>query len=497
MINRIQDYYIELFSLWIPFVNKISPKIRQRLITALFVVDVVLFCVVRYVLKRESYFYNTICGMFLILAISILSLGDKLERKPWRKSIFVAWFGMCLVFCISDFFVFKKACGLGVILAYVFTGVFFVWQNNKRKDLLWKAFKDAIKMSFILMAILSMLFRPFFEGGRYAGIFTNPNTFGLYLFVIFAIYMSDVDWNVGTGKTLKKSVFTYIQVALVLFYLSISQARTAFLAVGAILLTWIICRIYICVKEKKWKNFLKGALWMILFTVGLYPLFYMGTRHIPHLVGHPIMFSEDVLYLSNGDKIENISEIVLAEYDNIEKSFVSYGEGERQAENITPEKNEEFKKRETMEADSIWGRIANSIDNNSTLNELSSGRITIYKAYIQKFNVCGHKRVSLNINGKKVAHAHNNYIQFAYSYGVICLPFYLIMTMFSIIGSVKFFMTNRRKNATYAFLIPGICIGFVVATMTECLFLPFEMFPAFAYWFAFGDLFEKKSEDKE
>ena len=39
---------------------------------------------------------------------------------------------------------------------------------------------------------------------------------------------------------------------------------------------------------------------------------------------------------------------------------------------------------------------------------------------------------------------------------------------------------------------PAICVGFVVATLTECLFLPFEVFPAFAYWFAFGDLFVKK-----
>lgn len=41
-------------------------------------------------------------------------------------------------------------------------------------------------------------------------------------------------------------------------------------------------------------------------------------------------------------------------------------------------------------------------------------------------------------------------------------------------------------------MIPAICIGFVIATLTECLFLPFEVFPAFAYWFAFGDLFVKK-----
>ena len=92
------------------------------------------------------------------------------------------------------------------------------------------------------MAVISFLFRPFFEGGRYAGIFTNPNTFGLYLYVIFAIYMSDLDWNVETGKKFRKAWPTYIQLALVLFYISVSQARTAMLAVCGILILWVILR---------------------------------------------------------------------------------------------------------------------------------------------------------------------------------------------------------------------------------------------------------------
>ena len=137
VMNRLQDLFISLLSPWIPIMGRIRPKVKYRLLTACFVADLVLFCIVRYVLLKESYFYNTACG---------------------------------------------------IILALVFTGVFFVWQNHSRKDLLWKAFKDAVKGSFLLMAVISFLFRPFFEGGRYAGIFTNPNTFGLYLYVIFAVY---------------------------------------------------------------------------------------------------------------------------------------------------------------------------------------------------------------------------------------------------------------------------------------------------------------------
>lgn len=456
--------------------GKINSKIKYKLLTGCFIADMVLFCIVRYVLLKESYFYNTVCGIFLMLLIALLSLDKKLERKPWRRSMCVSWFGMCIVFTISDLFVTKKACGLGLILALVFTGVFFVWQNHSRKDLLWKSFKDAVKISFLLMAFISFLFRPFFEGGRYAGIFTNPNTFGLYLFVIFAVYMSDLDWNVDTGRSFRKSLPTYLQLALVIFYLSVSQARTAMLAILAIFILWIALRIHMGRQQKRYLNFIKGLVALILISAICYPVYYAGVRNIPELVDHPILFDEDVLYLSNGEKIEDIGDKVLAESDEIESV------------QVTDKK---------IEDNSIWGRIVKSLDSNATLNKISSGRITIYKAYIRNLNIKGHKRVTMKINDKRVSHAHNNWLQFAYTYGVPSMLFYTLITVLSFTRSIWFYKTNRRRNATYAFLIPAICVGFLVATLTECLFLPFEVFPAFAYWFAFGDLFEKTLEEKE
>lgn len=476
MINGLQDMFIRMLSPWIPVMGKLSSKTKYRLLSACFVADLVLFCIVRYVLLKESYFYNTVCGIFLMILIALLSLDRKLERKPWRPSMCVAWFGMCITFTVSDLLVSKKACGLGIILALVFAGVFFVWQNHTRKDLLWQAFKNAVKGSFLLMAAISFLFRPFFEGGRYAGIFTNPNTFGLYLYVIFAVYMSDLDWNVEIGKSFRKSLPTYLQLALVLFYLSVSQARTAMLAIGAIWILWMVLRIYMGRRQKRHWNYIRGLILLVAVTVVSYPVFYTAVRNLPELIGHPILFDEDVLYLSNGEKIEDIGDKILAESDAIESVQVS---------------------EQTLENNTIWGRLIKSLDSNSTLDKISSGRITIYKAYLKKMNWQGHKRITLKVNGKKVSHAHNNWIQFAYTYGVGSMLFYFVITVLSCVRSVHFYLTNRRRNATYAFLIPAICVGFVVATMTECLFLPFEVFPAFAYWFAFGDLFEKQLEEKE
>ena len=158
-----------------------------------------------------------------MFAIAILSLDRTLVHIHWRRSLWIAWFGMCISFTVSDILVPKKMCGLGLILAFVFTAVFFVWQNHTRKDLLWQCFKNAIKWSFAVMSVISFLFRPLYEGGRYAGIFTNPNTFGLYLYIIIAVFLSDLDWCVETGRSCRKNIVTYVSLALCFFYLEKSR----------------------------------------------------------------------------------------------------------------------------------------------------------------------------------------------------------------------------------------------------------------------------------
>lgn len=486
MTGKLQDMFISLLSPWIPFVGKLSDRIRYGVITGCFIADLVLFCIVRYILHKESYFYNTVCGILLMIVIAVMSLDRSLVRVRWRRSMWIAWFGMCISFSVSDLLVPKKVCGLGVILALVFTGVFFVWQNHTRKDLLWKCFKDAVKISFWMMNVVSFLFRPLYEGGRYAGIFTNPNTFALYLYIIFAVYMSDLDWIVETGRHWRRSLMTYVSLALTVFYLALTQARTSMLTAAVILLMWLGFRIYDCRRARAWKSFLKNTVLTVVFCCVCYPVFRTGITYIPALVGHPIIFAGETLYLADGSKIEDFGETVIAEFHGVESTQVGppasppQGQG-GQSGQAPPEE----------EPDNVMSRFFYVLEHTKGLNALTSGRIDIYKGYLGKINYKGHKNVSLVINGKKKAHAHNNWLQFGYTYGVFSMFFYAIITVLAVGFSLKFYLKNRRKNATYAFLIPAICVGFVVATMMECLFLPFEVFPAFAFWFAFGDLFVK------
>lgn len=474
MIAKLQDLFILLLKPWIPVVGRLSDKVKYRLITLCFVTDLVLFCIVRYGLHKESYFYNTVCGIFLMFAIAILSLDRSLIHIHWRRSLWIAWFGMCISFTVSDILVPKKMCGLGVILALVFTAVFFVWQNHTRKDLLWKCFKDAVKWSFWIMALVSFLFRPLYEGGRYAGIFTNPNTFALYLMIIIAVFLSDLDWIVETGRSFRKNADTYAGLALCGFYLEKSQARTSILAVAAIIVMWLVLRLYLAKKARSYRTLFANIAVTAVCTAALYPVFLFSLQHLPELVGHPIIFEGKPLYYTNEirDPSADPGEVVVPEYDDLEQAE-GYGKGA-----LVPKNS--------------WERFWYNMKYSQGLNAITNGRIHIYLAYLDKMNYKGHRNTSMVVDGEKKNHSHNNWIQFGYTYGLFSMFFYGIITLLGMAFSLKFYLTQRRKNATYAFLIPAICVGFVVATLTECLFLPFEVFPAFAYWFAFGDLFVKR-----
>ncbi len=480
MIGKLQDLFIFLLEPWIPIVGRIHDRVKYRLITLCFVTDLVLFCVVRYGLHKESYFYNTVCGILLMFAIAILSLDRSLVRIHWRRSLWIAWFAMCLVFTVSDILVPKKMCGLGLILALVFTAVFFVWQNHTRKDLLWKCFKDAIKWSFAIMAVISFLFRPQHDGARYAGIFTNPNTFALYLFIIVAVFLSDIDWYVETGRPRYKNIITYIGVALCVFYLEKSQARTSIVAIAFIIIMWIGLRIYLSAKSHTWKSFLSNLTFLCIFCVVCYPIFGICLKKIPDMINHPIVFTGETYYGSEiHDPVRDPGEVVVPEY----------GESEQ----VTTEKaSKETEDSETIVPENSIERLWYNIKYSKGLNAITNGRIDIYLAYLSKMNYQGHRSTSMVVNGEKKNHSHNNWIQFGYTYGILSMFFYGIITILGVGFSLKFYLTQRRKNATYAFLIPAIAVGFVVATLTECLFLPFEVFPAFAYWFVFGDMFVKK-----
>ena len=102
------------------------------------------------------------------------------------------------------------------------------------------------------------------------------------------------------------------------------------------------------------------------------------------------------------------------------------------------------------------------LENTKGLNALTSGRIDIYKAYMSKLNYSGHRSVSLVVGGHKKAHAHNNWLQFGYTYGILGMLFYGVITVLAIFFEI---LPDKAEEKCYVCIFDTgyhgrICSGY-------------------------------------
>ena len=149
---------------------------------------------------------------------------------------------------------------------------------------------------------------------------------------------------------------------------------------------------------------------------------------------------------------------------------------------------------EACEQNSFWGlqlqvyaadsKLIQKFDSKS-LDAMLSGRITIWKAYIRHMNLWGH--ANKEIIGKNQIYAHNAMIGIGYRYGVLALIPYVIMWCLVIGKAVKYMILNGNRK--FAFLPFGLCIGYVMLSMTDALEQPWRDIIWIMAYFVMGILF--------
>ena len=82
--------------------------------------------------------------------------------------------------------------------------------------------------------------------------------------------------------------------------------------------------------------------------------------------------------------------------------------------------------------------------------DISNGRFEIFLAYLERLNLAGHDKMT--IEGTDYAHAHNSYIQVAYDFGIIDGIIFLILCAYTMIQSIICF--RKHGNKYCIFLIP-------------------------------------------
>ena len=428
--------------------------------------------------KNNYFIYTSIFTILMLLLISVLSIfprKNNIHRKLSFNIPFLSvWILMCLCMLYSDIVVFKKYWFLSLILLVLFTTLFCVSQQytKEERDNLWNCLIYSVRIIFIFSVIFCFLFRPYTSGVRYMGLSTNPNVYARFIITVWICLISRFDYIIYTKGNIKNCMFIYAEAGCALFFLYMTGARTSFAAIAFITAIWFFFRLFFA--RKSGQVFIKYILAAIPVMAISFFVSYGLLATVPHLINHPITFERDEEYLA---EYSNDS-ICLAAGSDTTANPKAIDEIEQDIESAIDNVNNE---------PSLLKRIIMTFRDGESLDNILNGRITIYKSYIKQLDMKGHRKYGKKVNDYRAPHAHNNILQMGYSYGIPAMIFYIILNIFSIILSLRYYIRyhDKRRNSVLPLLIT---FGFTIASLTECMLIPIQSLLAFSYYLCIGEL---------
>lgn len=456
MIEGLQKIFCKIANLYGKRVKNISSKIRERVWRSCFFI-LIFYSI--YVIDTNQHLklwkYSQIIYAVIILVIAVFSIEDEIKPVCWKNRLVYAWMALWILAAISDFIVSKKFTGVGYVQIFVWGFCFLIWNNMKQPHRIIKALMDAVRYSFIVTVIFCVFCRPEIAGGRYMGIFINPNPFANYLVVVAAALLTDITNKLVQEKN-KRILWNCVELLAVLTFLWKTQTRGAMLAIGTmgILACWYL----IWSKKKKGYRLLsKWVMYMAVLFLPVYGSISWGITTIPYKLDTGIVMENDFVKPA----IENFGETFKMKVYAAEAT-----EGIAQS------------------------RVVNSLKMGS-LEEISSGRTIYWKVYIRNMNLWGHEWKAIIVG--KGHDAHNSLLAIAYRYGIFTIIPYVIMWIYSIIYAVRY---AAAKKKSYGFLPLALCIGYMIVSLIDAEEQPYINFVWFTMYFMIGGLFNTVLEGK-
>ena len=117
-----------------------------------------------------------------------------------------------------------------------------------------------------------------------------------------------------------------------------------------------------------------------------------------------------------------------------------------------------------------------SVEENATLDTYTAGRYHIWKGYAHYLNLTGNDFYNSDwevLTQKRVKHAHNNFLEMAYRFGVPLGILFVLIEVIACIKALQYLFVNRQKRAVLLFPVI-FTVVFLFESMLDIATLPFE-----------------------
>lgn len=146
---------------------------------------------------------------------------------------------------------------------------------------------------------------------------------------------------------------------------------------------------------------------------------------------------------------------------------------------------------------SVFDRI--TYDENTTLDIFTAGRYHIWKSYSRFFNLTGNDYSKINwedLTQNSVRHAHNNFVEMAYRFGVPLGIFFILFEAIVCLKALQYLFINRQKRIVL--LLPILfVVMFFFESMLDIATIPFERDAPFYFYIALVPMVDMNYRFKE
>lgn len=406
-------------------------------------------------LRGQFIWLHYVLAVFILLIFTVTSFDGPPRKQPWNNTLAYAWTWFSVIMILSDLFVRKKLPWIGLLFLTVYALWFWVWGSRKKPEQILADISYSLKIAFWITTVLSVFGRTYISGAPYSGIYRNQNVFVSFLVMVLAVDLAQAcNLFLKDGAHAPRSFCLSVELCLVMFFLVSTQSRGGVLT-GMILV--FLC--FLSLTRKKGTGAKRKLIFFLQTVLLFFPVSYTADLAILKVQE---IFPERLIYQT---------EMLAAEDENpvLEEIKFSRDDIVYAAEN----KNH------------LW-----DFANMKSLDALTSGRVTLWKAYIRKLNLFGHY-FRVKTNGLTI-HSHNAFIHITFLYGILILIPYTVMwwSLFTRAGRYA------GNGSYYRFLPLALLCGFFIQAMTDTLEEPFSMECWIIAYIVIGILFGKDAEKR-
>ncbi len=368
---------------------------------------------------------KSIVFMFGMILVAVVNVDRKLKPKEWNMVVMVPYYIVAALMLITSF---THNTGRGElhlisIIMFFFMPLLYIVLGNKNDReverfyvLLTKAFcYTGCVYIFITILFFPKTTQYIPESGvafnEYLGINLNPNAFGFVLCSIVAcsIYLYVLN---------NKKIVPLIVIALSIQLMNLAVARTSMITYAAMIFAMLVAMILMFAWYKKYHIGKENILSFHSPNKRWKWIAYILCAIIFVIVSQPLWV---MLY-----------DFVQTAYANSETTMSTYDK----------------------------------------LNSLLSGRLEIYKHYIEHITWFGTDSSQIYYNWSGVGmYAHNTFLDVAFKSGIFAGIAYLIMIISVFIYSIKYFISSKGEYGLFGIIVT---IGFTIYSMFETAIMPFH-----------------------